>query len=73
MAAIKTGYEISVRGLVQGVGFRPFICRLAFNHNLFGEVINRTDGVTVIIKCDRKSAERFVSDIRTQCPSGCQY
>ena len=68
MAAIKTGYEISVRGLVQGVGFRPFICRLAFNHNLFGEVINRTDGVTVIIKCDRKSAERFVSDIRTLAP-----
>ncbi len=68
MAAIKTGYEISVRGLVQGVGFRPFICRLAFSHNLFGEVINRTDGVTVIIKCDRKSAELFVSDIRSKAP-----
>lgn len=68
MAAIRTGYEISVRGLVQGVGFRPFICRLAFSHDLFGEVINRTDGVTVIIKCDRKSAERFAADIRTQAP-----
>ena len=34
MAAVKTGYEISVRGLVQGVGFRPFICRLAFSHDL---------------------------------------
>jgi hydrogenase maturation protein HypF len=68
MAAVRTGYEISVRGLVQGVGFRPFICRLAFSHDLSGEVINRTDGVTVIIKCDRKAAERFVSDIRTQAP-----
>jgi hydrogenase maturation protein HypF len=68
MAAIKTGYEISVRGLVQGVGFRPFICRLAFSHDLSGEVINRTDGVIVIIQCDRKSAERFAGDIRLQAP-----
>jgi hydrogenase maturation protein HypF len=68
MTAVKTGYEITVRGLVQGVGFRPFICRLADNHNLCGEVINRTDGVRVIISCDRKSAERFVRDIRTLAP-----
>jgi len=68
MAVIKTGYEISVKGLVQGVGFRPFICRLAASHDLSGEVINTTDGVTVIINCDRKSAELFVSDIRIKAP-----
>ncbi len=53
---------------MQGVGFRPFICRLAARHDLSGEVINRTDGVGVIIECDRKSAELFVSDIRILAP-----
>ena len=65
---IKTGYEILIRGLVQGVGFRPFICRLATQYSLAGEVINRTDGVTVILKCDRKTAVRFIKDIRAFAP-----
>lgn len=57
-----------IRGLVQGVGFRPFIYRLAGQHRLNGEVINRTDGVTVIIQCDRRKAEDFINDIRSLAP-----
>ena len=68
MAGIKSGYEILVRGLVQGVGFRPFICRLALQHGLSGEVVNKTDGVTVILQCDRKRASRFIKEIRTFAP-----
>jgi len=57
-----------VRGLVQGVGFRPFIRRLAARYSLAGEVVNRTGGVTVIIQCDRDRADRFVRDIRALAP-----
>ena len=57
-----------VRGLVQGVGFRPFIRRLAMQHNLTGEVVNRTGGVTVVIECDREQADTFASDIRDLAP-----
>ena len=57
-----------IRGLVQGVGFRPFIYRLAEEHRLNGEVINRTDGVAVILQCDRKKAEAFINDIRSLAP-----
>ncbi|MDF1561049.1 MAG: carbamoyltransferase HypF [Bacteroidales bacterium] len=57
-----------VRGLVQGVGFRPFIRRLAIKHNLTGEVVNRTGGVTVVIECDRERADMFARDIQDLAP-----
>ncbi|MRR21002.1 carbamoyltransferase HypF, partial [bacterium] len=57
-----------IRGLVQGVGFRPFIYRLASSYCLTGEVVNRTDGVTVVVQCDRATAEKFMGDIRALAP-----
>lgn len=61
-----------IRGLVQGVGFRPFICRLAAKHGLFGEVDNRTDGVSVIIQGDSRSVDRFSNDILSGAPPASQ-
>jgi hydrogenase maturation protein HypF len=57
-----------IRGLVQGVGFRPFIYRLATRYGLNGEVINRTDGVAIVVECDRKTANTFINDIRSMAP-----
>ena len=57
-----------IRGLVQGVGFRPFIYRLASGYRLNGEVINSTGGVTVTVECDRETADRFIADIRNLAP-----
>ena len=57
-----------IRGLVQGVGFRPFICRMAAKHGLFGEVDNRTDGVSVIVQGDIKTIDRFSNDILQYAP-----
>ena len=39
-----------VRGVVQGVGFRPFIYRLATEEGLAGFIGNDTDGVTIEIE-----------------------
>lgn len=54
--------------MVQGVGFRPFICRIAARHNLFGEVDNRTDGVSIILQCDNQAADRFSKDVLRNAP-----
>ncbi|MEN8221714.1 MAG: carbamoyltransferase HypF [Acidobacteriota bacterium] len=40
-------FEIRVRGIVQGVGFRPFIYRIANELSLKGEVLNDTEGVLI--------------------------
>ena len=40
-------YHIKVKGIVQGVGFRPFVYNLAVSHNLYGSVSNDTEGVSI--------------------------
>jgi hydrogenase maturation protein HypF len=50
------------------VGFRPFICRLAVKHGLYGEVDNRTNGVSVIVQGDLKTVDRFSNEILENAP-----
>ncbi len=54
------------------MGFRPFICRMAAKHGLFGEVDNRTDGVSVIVQGDLKTIDRFSNDILQNAPPASQ-
>lgn len=54
------------------MGFRPYICRLAVKHGLFGEVDNRTDGVSVIVQGDLKTIDRFSNDILQNAPPASQ-
>lgn len=42
-------YSIHVKGIVQGVGFRPYICRKARQYKLTGTVKNTGDGVEIIV------------------------
>jgi hydrogenase maturation protein HypF len=65
---VVTGYEILISGLVQGVGFRPFIYRLASGYSLKGEVVNRTGGVTVTVQSDEETVGRFITDLRALAP-----
>jgi hydrogenase maturation protein HypF len=57
-----------IRGLVQGVGFRPFIYRTAVKYGLFGEVDNRSDGVSVMVQGDLKTIDLFSNDILQNAP-----
>ena len=57
-----------VRGVVQGVGFRPFVYGLAGRHGLGGFVLNDGDGVTVEAEGDTAALDAFASSLRTDAP-----
>ena len=60
--------EISVRGIVQGVGFRPFIYSLAQRHGLTGLVRNDAEGVHIEAEGPPEELELFLRDIRDKTP-----
>ncbi|MBE0490956.1 MAG: carbamoyltransferase HypF [Sulfurospirillum sp.] len=55
-------------GIVQGVGFRPFIYMLALKHNLTGFVLNDSMGVEASIEGEILDIEAFEQDILTKLP-----
>jgi len=60
--------HISVRGVVQGVGFRPFIYQLATRHNLRGWVRNTSEDVRIEVEGESRDIERFLRGLREQAP-----
>jgi hydrogenase maturation protein HypF len=61
--------KIHVQGVVQGVGFRPFVYRLAHEHHLNGWVRNTSGNVEISVEGTPDSVKRFVTDLETQAPS----
>lgn len=59
---------INVNGIVQGVGFRPFIHRLVKGYGFSGWVKNTSSGVIIEIEGERKAIESFARDIKEQKP-----
>ncbi len=66
-AAGKT-WHIHIQGLVQGVGFRPFVYQLARQFNFTGWVNNTTDGVHIEFNADASVAEQFYKTLIQQAP-----
>jgi len=62
------GRAIRVRGIVQGVGFRPTIWRLAGQHRLTGEVWNDGEGVMIHAFGNDEDLEAFILQIPLQLP-----
>jgi hydrogenase maturation protein HypF len=60
--------QVVVRGIVQGVGFRPFVYRLACEHGLGGWVLNSTQGVVIEVEGERERIEGFLSQLRAEPP-----
>jgi hydrogenase maturation protein HypF len=61
--------EIQVSGIVQGVGFRPYVYRLALDRNLCGSISNTPTGVTIEIQGPPDLVEDFVSRLPTEAPA----
>jgi len=60
--------EVSVRGIVQGVGFRPFVYALARRHGLAGHVRNDAEGVHIEVEGDPGKLDLFLRGIREEAP-----
>ena len=64
---IRVGYKI--KGIVQGVGFRPFIYRLALKNNCKGFVCNDTQGVSVEIEGTKQDIDLFEKALHKELPT----
>ncbi len=60
--------RVRVRGVVQGVGFRPFVYRIAHEDRLAGWVTNDTDGVLIDVQGAAAAVERFCRRLRDEPP-----
>lgn len=63
------GRRIRIRGTVQGVGFRPFVHRLALSEGVRGRVRNDVDGVLVDAWASAEVLDRFTERMRTEMPA----
>jgi hydrogenase maturation factor HypF (carbamoyltransferase family) len=60
--------RILVRGVVQGVGFRPFVFRLARTHALDGWVLNGDAGVQIHVEGHEQALEAFIRELQSSPP-----
>jgi hydrogenase maturation protein HypF len=61
--------RFAVRGVVQGVGFRPFVHRLAHDHGVTGFVLNDGAGVVVEAEGEQSALERFAAALKADAPA----
>ena len=64
----RCAVRLRITGVVQGVGFRPFVYRLAQQHGLGGWVLNAEDGVHVVAEGAAAALARFVDAVRATPP-----
>jgi hydrogenase maturation protein HypF len=65
-------YSIRVRGVVQGVGFRPFVYRLACAKNLQGWVLNAEEGVEIHLEGNGDALQSFLQEMKSHPPQAAQ-
>lgn len=60
--------RLQISGIVQGVGFRPFVFRLARQYQLSGWVFNHAAGVTAEAEGERQDVDSFIAALRADPP-----
>ena len=60
--------KIAVHGIVQGVGFRPFIHKLVQEYGLRGFIKNTSSGVELELEGERETLERFTEALPLRAP-----
>jgi hydrogenase maturation protein HypF len=66
---VRERRRFRVGGVVQGVGFRPFVYGLARRHRLGGFVRNDPAGVLIEAEGDRPALDRFAEDLSAEAPT----
>ena len=64
----KTAVILRVYGIVQGVGFRPFVARLAAEHGLMGSVCNKGPYVEIYLEGEESPIKLFSEELITKAP-----
>ncbi|MEG2211197.1 MAG: carbamoyltransferase HypF [Raoultibacter sp.] len=64
--------SIHVQGIVQGVGFRPFVYRMAKKYLVSGWVLNATDGVFIHAEAESNLLDEFVIELSENPPAASQ-
>ena len=64
----EEAWEIKVFGVVQGVGFRPFVHRLAEKYQMNGFALNSSVGLTIVVEGHVKNFEKFIEDLTNNPP-----
>jgi hydrogenase maturation protein HypF len=65
---MKKAFSIRITGIVQGVGFRPFVYNLALRHRITGCVLNDTEGVLVEAEGEGDDLDRFIGALSAEAP-----
>ncbi len=60
--------QLEIRGMVQGVGFRPFVYNLAKKYALRGHVFNDTRGVHIEVEGESRAIDDFVGALQSNAP-----
>ena len=60
--------RVDISGIVQGVGFRPFVYKLALDNNLKGTVLNNERGVQIRLEGLKKDVDAFLEALKTPPP-----
>ncbi|WCH24629.1 carbamoyltransferase HypF [Aeromonas salmonicida] len=68
MTATRLRREFHIDGIVQGVGFRPFVYGLALRHGLTGYVLNDANGVTIGAEGCPEQLATFARELRELAP-----
>jgi hydrogenase maturation protein HypF len=63
-----TRYSVSIKGIVQGVGFRPFVYRLAKSFSVKGYVKNTSEGVYAEIEGEEEALSSFLQMLKDEPP-----
>ncbi len=65
----RIGANIHVNGIVQGVGFRPFIHKQITDHSLCGFIRNTSEGVEIEIEGEPERVRQFEAELWTKAPA----
>ena len=68
MTKSLTAKQIRVKGIVQGVGFRPYVYQLAGRYKLCGHVANTASGVHIHVEGPTSTIDAFLTSIPTEAP-----
>ena len=63
-------YDITVLGLVQGIGYRSFVAEYAKEHGLLGYVRNSGGIIKIHVECEPEEIGKFTFHLRYNCPEG---